>query len=66
MKTKTELARLAYEAYATAQVNRAGRGKAIHPWECLKGPEQASWAAAVKTVVLEIKSSFGDERGTWL
>lgn len=58
MKTAQELARLAYEAHATAQANRAGRGKAIHPWECLKAPEQASWEAVIKSVVLDINSVF--------
>ena len=56
MKSFEQLARAAYQAHAQAQLNRAGRGTAIHPWECLKPADQACWVEAARAVAAEIAS----------
>lgn len=56
IKSFAQLARVAYEAHATAQANRTGRGLAIHPWEALKPADQASWIAAAKAVVADVST----------
>jgi hypothetical protein len=54
MKSFDQLARAAYEAYAQAQLNRAGRGGNTHPWECLKPADRACWVEAAKAVATEV------------
>lgn len=54
MKSFDQLARAAYEAYAKAQLNRAGRGGNIHPWECLQQATRACWVEAAKAVATEV------------
>ena len=54
MKSFDQLARAAYEAYAQAQLNRAGRGGNIHPWECLQQATRACWVEAAKAVTTEV------------
>ena len=51
-----QLARIAYESYAKAQLKRHGKSGNIYPWECLQGHEQAAWIASVQAVRAELAS----------
>lgn len=56
MKSFDQLARAAYEAHAKAQLNRAGRGGNIYPWECLKPAERTCWVETAMAVAAEIST----------